>query len=51
MEHFLAPTPKEWLIVVVNNLQVHKSAKVREIIEGVVAEVLVLHPKSLDLVP
>lgn len=51
MEHFLAPTPKEGQIVVVNNLQVHKSAKVREIIEGVGAEVLFLPPQSPDLDP
>ena len=51
MEHFLAPTLKEGQIVVMDNLQVHKSARVRELVEGAGAEVLFLPPYSPDLNP
>ena len=51
VEHFLAPTLKEGQIVVMDNLQVHKSARVRELIEGAGAEVLFLPPYSPDLNP
>ena len=34
VKHFLAPTLKEGQVVVMDNLQVHKSARVRELIEG-----------------
>lgn len=51
VEHFLAPTLKEEQIVVMDNLQVHKSARVRELVEGAGAEVLFLPPYSPDLNP
>ncbi len=50
VEHFLAPTLKEGQIVVMDNLQVHKSAGVRELIEDAGAE-SVLPPYSPDLNP
>jgi hypothetical protein len=51
VEHFLAPTLEEGQIVVMDNLQVHKSAKVKELIEGVGAEVLFVPPYSPDFSP
>jgi transposase len=45
-EHFLLPTLKEGQIVVMDNLQVHKSTKVRKLIESVGANVLFLAPYS-----
>ena len=51
VDHFLAPTLKRGQIVVMDNLQVHKMKKVRELIEGVGAEVLFLPPYSPDLSP
>jgi len=51
LEHFLAPTLKERQIVVMDNLQVHKSARGRELIEGVGAEILFLPPYSPDFSP
>jgi hypothetical protein len=44
VEHFLAPTLESGQIMVMDNLQVHKSKRVRELIEGVGAEVLFLPP-------
>lgn len=44
MEHFLCPTLKEGQIVVMDNLQVHKSSRVRELIEDRGASVLFLPP-------
>ena len=51
VEHFLAPTPKRGQIAVMDNLQVHKMKRVRELIEGVGAEVLFLPPYSPDFSP
>src|ERR687883_270091 len=34
VEHFLAPTLKKGQIVVMDNLQVHKSSRVKDLIEG-----------------
>jgi transposase len=51
VEHFLAPTLKAGQVVVMDNLQVHKSARVRELVEGVGAEVLFLPPYSPDFSP
>ncbi len=51
VERFLAPTPKEGQVVVMDNLQVHKSARVKELIEGAGAEVLFLPPYSPDFSP
>ena len=52
-KHFLlAPTLEEGQIVVMDDLQVHKSARVRGLIEGAGAEVLFLPPPySPDLNP
>lgn len=51
VEHFLAPTLKEGEIVVMDNLQVHKSSRVRDLIERVEASVLFLPPYSPDFSP
>jgi transposase len=51
VEHFLVPTLKKGQIVVMDNLQVHKSLKVRELIEGAGASVLFLPPYSPDFSP
>ena len=51
MEHFLVPTLKEGQMVVMDNLQVHKSTRVRELIEGAGAQVLFLPPYSPDSSP
>ena len=51
VEHFLLPTLKEGQIVVMDNLQVHKSLKVRELIEGAGASVLFLPSYSPDFSP
>lgn len=51
VQYFLLPTLKEGQIVVMDNLQVHKSARVKEIIEGVGAEILFLAPYSPDFSP
>jgi len=51
VEHFLAPTLKAGQVVVMDNLQVHKSVRVRELIEGRGAEVLFLPPYSPDFSP
>jgi transposase len=48
VEHFLAPTLKEGQVVVMDNLQVHKSLRVRELIEGTGASVLFLPAYSPD---
>jgi hypothetical protein len=44
VEHFLAPTLKKEQIVVMDNLQVHKSSRVRDLIERAGASVLFLPP-------
>ena len=51
VEHFLLPTLKEEQVVVMDNLQVHKSKKVRKLIESVGASVLFLPPYSPDFSP
>ena len=51
VKHFLAPTLKAGQVVVMDNLQVHKSTRVRELIEGAGAEVLFLPPYSPDFSP
>jgi hypothetical protein len=51
VEHFLAPTLKEGQIVVMDNLQVHKSKRVRQLIEDAGAGVLFLPAYSPDFSP
>ncbi len=51
VKHFLVPTLKAGQIVVMDNLQVHKSTRVRELIEGAGAEILFLPPYSPDFSP
>jgi transposase len=51
VERFLCPTLKRGQIVVMDNLQVHKSKKVKELVEDAGAEVLFLPPYSPDLSP
>jgi transposase len=51
VKHFLAPALKAGQLVVMDNLQVHKSLRVKEIIEGRGAEVLFLPPYSPDFSP
>ncbi len=51
VEHFLAPTLREGQIVVMDNLQVHKGRRVKELIESAGAEGLFLAPYSPDFSP
>jgi transposase len=51
VKHFLVPTLKEGQVVVMDNLQVHKSRRVEDLIEGAGAEVLFLPPYSPDFSP
>ena len=51
VKRFLAPTLKRGQIVVMDNLQVHKMKRVRELIEGEGAEVLFLAPYWPDFSP
>jgi transposase len=51
VEHFLVPTLKRGQIVVMDNLQVHKSLRARELIEGAGASVLFLPFYSPDFSP
>ncbi len=51
VERFLAPTLKEGQVVVMDNLQVHKSARVKKLIEEAGAELLFLPPYSPDFSP
>ncbi len=51
IEYFLAPTLEARQVVVMDNLQVHKSKRVRELIEGAGAEILFLPPYSPDFSP
>lgn len=51
LKHFLLPTLKEGQVVVMDNLQVHKSTRVRKLIESVGANVLFLPPYSPDFSP
>ena len=51
VKHFLLPTLKEGQVVVMDNLQAHKSKRVRKLIESVGASVLFLPPYSPDFSP
>ena len=51
VKHFLHPTLKRGQIVVMDNLQVHKTKRARDLIEGAGAEVLFLPPYSPDFSP
>ena len=51
VKHFLAPTLRRGQIVVMDNLQVHKMKRVRELVEDAGAEVLFLPPYSPDFSP
>jgi len=51
IEHFLSPTLKAGQVVVMDNLQVHKSLRVKELIEARGAEILFLPPYSPDFSP
>jgi transposase len=51
IEHFLAPTLKKGQVVVMDNLQVHKSLRVRKLIEDAGASVLFLPTYSPDFSP
>ncbi len=44
VKHFLLPTLKEGQVVAMDNLQVHKSTRVRKLIESAGASVLFLPP-------
>jgi transposase len=51
VEHFLAPTLREEEVVVMDNLQVYKSSRVRDLIERAEASVLFLSPYSPGFSP
>jgi transposase len=51
VKHFLVPTLEAGRIVVMDNLQVHKMKRVRELVEGAGAEILFLPPYSPDFSP
>jgi transposase len=51
VEHFLVPTLKRGQVAVMDNLQVHKSLGVRELIEQAGASVMLLPPYSPDFSP
>jgi transposase len=51
VKYFLLPTLQEGQIVVMDNLQVHKSRRIKELIEGAGAEILFLPPYSPDFSP
>ncbi len=51
VKHFLVPTLKEGQIVVMDNLQAHKSTRVHKLIESAGASVLFLPPYSPDFSP
>jgi hypothetical protein len=51
VEHLLLPTLNNGQIVVMDNLQVHKSLRVRELIEGAGASALFLPSYSPDFSP
>ena len=46
VKHFLSPTLKEEQVMVMDNLQVHKSTKIRKLVESAGASVLFLPPYS-----
>jgi transposase len=51
VKHFLVPTLKEGQVVIMDNLQVHKSTKVRKLVESAGASILFLPPYSPDFSP
>ena len=51
VEHFLVPTLKEGQVVVLEGLGAHRTEKVRELVEGVGADLLFLPSYSPDLNP
>ena len=51
VKHFLLPTLKEGQVVVMDNLQAHKSRRVGKLIESAGASVLFLAPYSPDFSP
>jgi transposase len=51
VKHFLVPSLKEGQVVIMDNLQVHKSSGVRKLVEGAGASVLFLPPYSPDFNP
>ena len=51
VEHFLVPTLKEGQVVVLDGLGAHRTEKVRELVEGVGADLLFLPSYSPDLNP
>jgi transposase len=51
VKHFLVPTLQAGQIVVMDNLQVHKMKRVRELVEGTGAEISFLPPYSPDFSP
>jgi transposase len=51
IEHFLCPTLERGQIVVMDNLQVHKMKKVRELIEGCGCQLVFLPSYSPDFNP
>ena len=51
VKHFLVPTLKEGQVVVMDNLQAHKSSRIRKLIESAGASVLFLPPYSPDFSP
>jgi transposase len=51
VKHFLLPTLKEGQMIIMDNLQVHKSTKVRKLLESAGASVLFLPPYSPDFSP
>ncbi len=51
VKHFLVPTLKEEQVVIMDNLQAHKSTKVRKLVESAGASVLFLPPYSPDFSP
>jgi transposase len=51
VRHFLVPTLKEGQVVIMDNLQVHKSKKIRKLVQSMGASVLFLQPYSPDFSP
>ena len=51
VKHFLVPTLKEGQVVVMDNLQAHKSTRVGNLIESAGTSVLFLPPYSPDFSP
>jgi transposase len=51
VKHFLVPSLRKGQVVIMDNLQVHKSLRVRKLIEEAGASVLLLPPYSPDFSP